>query len=333
MLAIFIPAFLSHTACDSLFPLRNGHGPVGSSHRPPAPEHAPRSSCEPTAPPAPLHAAPTPHLARMPHDAHLSPVNSYDPGRDPAIGPLADAAVGPDSGSLVAAAGSATGLEPPFPLRGEPHIATIVGPADVSTGGGPLALAATAVAGAGSYAGGSAFIVGLTPMALDGQPLPRPQGTTSRISACGSAGAASAVKAPTCDIGSRAASLFHHGLLVTSVACLGGSDRVARQPVCQQPAAPSPHPAALLDYSEGGEAGAGSRLDPTIARGGCASPRLPGLFVTGGNSLDGPICAASRPVDGNSFIRLFIGDVRIGSHPYALPPSRSSGGRPPRRFA
>ena len=60
----------------------------------------------------------------MPHDAHLSPVNSYDPGRDPAIGPLADAAVGPDSGSLVAAAaGSATGLEPSFPLRGEPHIA------------------------------------------------------------------------------------------------------------------------------------------------------------------------------------------------------------------
>ena len=68
----------------------------------------------------------------MPHDAHLSPVNSYDPGRDPAIGPLADAAVGPDSGSLVA--GSATGLEPSFPLRREPHIATIVGPADVSTG-------------------------------------------------------------------------------------------------------------------------------------------------------------------------------------------------------
>ena len=29
----------------------------------------------------------------MPHDAHLSPVNSYDPGRDPAIGLLAD--VGP----------------------------------------------------------------------------------------------------------------------------------------------------------------------------------------------------------------------------------------------
>ena len=124
----------------------------------------------------------------MPHDAHLSPVNSYDPGRDPAIGPLADAAVGPDSGSLVAAAaGNATGLEPSFPLRGEPHIATIVGPADVSTGGGPLALAATAVAGAGSYAGGSAFIVGLTPVALDGQPLPRPQGTsrTNSISACG----------------------------------------------------------------------------------------------------------------------------------------------------
>ena len=55
----------------------------------------------------------------MPHDAHLSPVNSYDPGRDPAIGLLADAAVGPDSGSLVAAAaGNATGLEPSFPLRG-----------------------------------------------------------------------------------------------------------------------------------------------------------------------------------------------------------------------
>ena len=394
----------------------------------------------------------------MPHDAHLSPVNSYDPGRDPAIGLLADAAVGPDSGSLVAAAaGNATGLEPSFPLRGEPHIATIVGPADVSTGGGPLALAAIAVAGVGSYAGGSAFILGLTPVALDGQPLPVPvpQGTnrTSRISACGSAGAASAVKAPTCDmaahhraagrpistasavslglvstdgpprdaplpasrthrnstfrpggvlaaalacrrgasgiaIGNRAASPFHHGLLVASVACLGGSDCVATQPVCQQPVAPSPNPPALLDYSDGGEAGAGSRLDPTIAhrggasprlpglsvtggasldgldraasptrsrttrrarttvggvpvesptgavpptcativRHGCASPRLPGLFVTGGNSLDGPICAASRPADSNSFI-LIIGDIRIGSHPYALPPSRGSGGR------
>ena len=45
----------------------------------------------------------------MPHDAHLSPVNSYDPGRDPAIGPLADVAVGSASGSLVdAAAGNAT---------------------------------------------------------------------------------------------------------------------------------------------------------------------------------------------------------------------------------
>ena len=143
MLAIFIPAFLSHTACDSLFPLCNGRGPVGSCHRPPAPEHAPRSFCKPTAPPATtLHAAPPPHLARKPHDAHLSQVNCDDPGRDPAIGPLADVAVGSASGSLVdAAAGNATGLEPSSPLRGEPHIATIVGPADVSTGGGPLALA------------------------------------------------------------------------------------------------------------------------------------------------------------------------------------------------
>jgi len=212
MLAIFIPAFLSHTACDSLFPLCNGRGPVGSCHRPPAPEHAPRSFCKPTAPPATLHAASPPHLARKPHDAHRSQVNCDDPGRDPAIGPLADVAVGSASGSLVdAAAGNATGLEPSSPLRGEPRIATTVGPADVSTGGGPLALVALAVAGVGSYASGSAFIVGHTPVALDGQPLPRLQGTsrTNGISAYGSAGAASAVKAPTCDV---AANLVRGGV-------------------------------------------------------------------------------------------------------------------------
>ena len=297
---------------------------------------------------------------RKPHDAHLSPINCYDPGRDPAIGPLADVAVGSASGSLVAAAGNATGLEPSLPLRGEPHIATIVGPADVSTGGGPLALVALAVAGVGSYAGGSAFIVGLTPVALDGQhALPRPQGTnrTSRISACGSAGAASAVKAPTCDVaanrraagrpissastvslgrvptdgpprdaslpasrthrsnahrlggvlataracrrgassiavGNRAASPFHHGLLVTSVASLDGLDRAA-SPTRSR----TTRRARTTIVPVESPTGAVLPTDATIGRGRAVLPCLWDLLVPGGASLDCPICAASRPAD------------------------------------